>query len=154
MRGPQRVRVAWLVLAIGLLGVAACSDDEPDLAAFCEGLATTSAPGGAVDNVDLDDPASLDAAIADLDQLVADAPDELADHMVLMRDAFTHLVRDLAAAAEANYDDVIASHEAELTEAAAAAQQVESFARTTCGVDLSPPSEAPTPTPTPLDIQG
>ena len=143
----------WLWVGL-LTTLGACGDDEPDLAVFCERLALASAPTGAVSAVDLDDPDTIEAAVAELDALVDSSPEELRADVELMRDSFERLVEDLVSAPERGYDDVLRDHAEELDAATDASTRVEAFARNTCGVELAPAAEAPTPTPTPLSIQG
>ena len=89
-RWPKGVAAAITALSLAL-AIGACGDDEPDLAVFCERLALASAPTGAVTAVDLEDPDTIEAAVAELDALVESSPEELRADVELMRDSFERL---------------------------------------------------------------
>ena len=124
-----------LVLVVSASGLAGCSDDEGDPAAFCAGVQEVQSIESLIGAAPAEqDPAtSLRAAGERLRDLSGDAPDEVASDVRRLADA----VETLAEAA-ADPDIGVAARLGELDREALveAAMDVEAYAREECGVDL------------------
>lgn len=150
---PRPATIAVGAVAMVWLMAPACSggDDPPepeDTQAFCSQLRSATAEASAVGQIDLTDPASIDAAIATLQQVSASAPQSVSGDVGVIVDAYTQLVEALELPDNRTPAEVIAEQSDGLADAGAAAARVDAYSRRECGIDLSPP---PTPTPTPAD---
>ncbi len=151
----RRRAATGLVLVSMLLG--ACSsdagpdvDDAEDTQAFCLRLRAAVGEASAVNQIDLADPASIDAAILQLGEVREFAPPSMADDVATVVDAFTLLVEALEVPDNRTPAAVIAEQAESLAEAGAASERLEAYGAAECNVDLAPPAQE-TPTPEPED---
>ncbi len=129
-------------LAVGAIGLGACTDDG-DKDAFCERIADTPALGETLGALDSSDPGGarrqLEEAASQFRQLESDAPGEVREDIARVRRG----VDLILAAVEANPDDISAARAAiteqtdELVGLANAAAEVVSYAEAECGVTLA-----------------
>lgn len=132
--------VAVVVLA---LGAVACTDDG-DSGAFCDRLADTSSIGDILNQLDSSDPAGTEEALNDaLEQfsdLEADAPGSIRDDVARVRQG----VELILEAVKDNPDDLPAAREQiagqvdELSGLVSASDEVVTYARDECELDLAP----------------
>ncbi len=143
-------RVAAALTALVTV-VGACSSDPPeDPEAFCAAFreATTVAVGA---GLELDDPASVANALADLEILAELAPDDLAADAATVSAVYDEVLTAIAATAPGARSDVLRELQGRLDEASEPAARLQTYGTETCGITFDAPAE-PTPTPTPLDI--
>lgn len=149
----RRATVTACAVAVVLaLGAGACSDgttDDPS--AFCDALRRSATSTGAVEALDLDDPASLEAARLELDTLVELAPGDLRDDVAVVAEVYATIIDAVSTTAPAARGDVLRELQPRLDEAAEPALRLQRFGQQTCGLTFDAPQQ-PTPTPTPLQI--
>lgn len=128
-----------IVAALALLLGACSSDSEPptDPSAFCTQLRLATGPAGALDDLVLDDPASVEAALDEVRRLEQLATTEVRDDVVIMVESFSDLTEALAAADPDARRDVLAELADSIEAGAAASERVNNFSTSNCGVDLS-----------------
>ncbi len=150
-----KLRRIAAVLVVGSMLFGACSsdpepgvDDGEDSQAFCLRLRAAVGEASAVNQIDLADPASIDAAILQLGQVREFAPPSVEDDVATVVDAFTLLVEALEVPDNRSPATVIAEQAESLAEAGAASERLEAYGAAECNVDLAPPAEV-TPTPEP-----
>jgi hypothetical protein len=136
---------------VALLTAGCTSDPDPavdsdDSQAFCLRLRAAVGESSAVNQIDLADPASIDAAILQLGQVRELAPPSVADDVATVVDAFTLLVEALEVPDNRTPATVIAEQAESLAEATAAGERLQVYGAAECNVDLAPPAQ-PTPTP-------
>lgn len=150
----QRRRIVACVAAVLVLvvGAGACSEDAPeDPSAFCDALRRSATNSGAVEQLDLDDPASLEAAQLELEALVELAPEDLRDDVAVVAEVYATIIDAVSTTAPAARGDVLRDLQPRLDEAAEPAQRLQRFGEQTCRLAFDGPQQ-PTPTPTPLQI--
>lgn len=146
---PLLIVVASLVLTAGLV---ACSDSEPeDPTAFCDALRIANSDRGALANVDLDDAATIDTAVAELDALADLGPADLDDDLETIADTYREVLEAVVSTAPSARADVLRSLQPQLDEAAEPSRRVQEYGQRTCEIVFEAPAQ-PTPTPTPLNI--
>lgn len=150
MRAAARGAALGIVALMTLSGCSSGGGD--DTTAFCESMRSASARTGAIVDLDLDDERAVETAIADLETVRADAPDEIRDEAAAVADVYATVLRSLAAAAPQSRNDVLAELQSQLDAVDASAVALQDYAADTCGLRFDDP-QAPTPTPTPLDIE-
>ncbi len=134
------------------LTIGACSDDTPeDPSAFCDALRSSITSTSAIEQLDLSDPASLDAATSELAALVELAPGDLRDDVAVVADVYATIIEAVSTTAPAARGDVLRDLQPRLDEAADPAQRLQRFGQQSCGLTFDAPQQ-PTPTPTPLQI--
>ena len=139
--------------ALICLAAAGCSgDDGDDPTAFCESMRAATALTSAVSELDLDDQRVVELAIGDLDNIRADAPDEIAEATTAVADAWAEILRTLSATAPGARPDRLREMQPQLDAVAGDTEALNRYAETACGIRFQGPA-APTPTPTPLDIE-
>ncbi len=144
-------------LVVGSMLLGACSsdsepgvDDAEDSQAFCLRLRAAVGEASAVNQIDLADPASIDAAILQLGQVREFAPPSVKDDVATVVDAFTLLVEALEVPDNRSPATVIAEQAESLAEAGTASERLEAYGAAECNVDLAPPAQE-TPTAEPDD---
>lgn len=127
--------------ALVLAGLAGCTDDgDPD--AFCDRIGSVPDLGAILSSIDASDPGSIEGSISDglaqFRALEADAPGDVRADLARLRQGMELIL----AAVQDNPDDPAGAREdilaqsEELSGLAEAGDEVATYARTECGVDL------------------
>lgn len=145
----RRARAARFAVVVVL--AAGCSSETDDPVAFCDALRDAAGANAAIASLNIDDSATLDAAIADMEAVRDLAPDDIGAEIEIVTDVYAELLTGLAATAPGARGDVLRDMQARLDEAATPAVAVERYARENCSISFEAPA-VPTPTPTPLSI--
>lgn len=147
---PTLLTLVTLFTVVVVL-VGGCSSDEPDdPTAFCDALAEAVAISPTAP-LDLNDPTSVADAMAELDQLVALAPDVVADDVTIVAEVYGEVLSAVASTAPGARSDVLVDLQPRLDEVSEPAARLQTYGAATCTVTFDAPAQ-PTPTPTPLDI--
>ena len=150
--GRRRAPTLMALMATTALICAACSSSgSNDPTAFCDALRVTAAVNGSIATIDIDDSASLDKAMLDLDHLVELAPSDLENDLEIVVTVYTEALQSLASTAPGARTDVLREMQERLDEAGGPARAVQDYGESTCEIKFVEPPQ-PTPTPPPLDI--
>lgn len=142
---PARVRSALRVLAVVVAlatAAAACSDSTATTERFCEQLGIVTGPDGAELALVPGDPERLAGVVAELDELLDRAPDEIATATSTLADFFTSYQR----ASRTDRPGLLVDNEQRL---AAASAELDAYALESCGLFLQRAVPTPLPTPDP-----
>lgn len=151
-RGTATWALGLAIASAVVLVLGACSSSEPeDPAAFCDVLRQTSARNGNLTELELDDPARLEAALVDLTTLVELAPAEIKDDVTVVANVLNDVLTSLASTAPGAQGAVLAELQPRIDTAEAPSAALQRYGETTCQLTFNAPAH-PTPTPTPLDI--
>ncbi len=145
-RRAAAIVAAWVVV------IAGCSGTEPDdPAAFCAAMVDAAQRRSPVSGLDLQDPTSVEAAIAELATISAVAPSDVAADADAVARVYRAILETLVATAPGARPEVLRGFQEDFDTVSPAAARLQQYAEATCGVTFAPPPE-PTPSPTPLDI--
>lgn len=141
-----------VVVVVVVLAATACSGaDTEDPAAFCDAMAGATEATSAVSALDLDDAASVDAAIAMLRVITALAPSAIVEDAAAVAEVYTRVLETLVVTASGARPEALQGFQDDFDSVSAAASRVQRYTEDTCAVQFAP-LPLPTPSPTPLDI--
>lgn len=154
--------IALLVVVVAAFAVRSNTNESDDVpipdedSTFCAAYRSANGPLSSIENLNLNNEDSVQAAIEDFDALADAAPAEIADDAQATGQVWSNLLEALVGTAPNGRDEILDSFRQELLDVAGSAERLAAYAQRNCSAANIPalPTPTPVPTPTPLAIEG
>lgn len=131
---------------------AACSQETPiDPLAFCENFIEVAQPNAPLNNFEFNNTESVEKAIQDLQELIKEPPDEIAESAEEVVDLYIEILNALVASAPDDRPTALLEFQNKIDESIGSIEELENYGESVCGIDFETESPIPT-TEIPLDL--